>query len=382
MLSNLAYCQPFIKQFKPEDQGIARDLLDSLVVIPTSRVINDITYQLEIIMERYDSVAIYPIRELLQNEISYFDDNDDRIVPYLQHGTEPLGSEAFISNIITNLSRAYKRKIVLQGQQSPPISLLRSKKCKAIILVDDMIGSGKRTSDFIEAFYHHRTIKSWVSGHKLDLHVVSFMGSKQGLEYLKYWEKKARVKISNLATCPTFYDVPNSGAMLKLCSDYANNAERMSLGFKNTAARVVFTHSAPNNLPAIFYRNAFNYTAASMSKRGATNTWNALFPARSVPVQFRVSLESVDEQQIPTSVRCKQFLALVNSGFTNSNDMHHILNWSYSAYQEVLHLMVGMDLLALDSSTIMITERGSKELSRWQRDNYHIEFNRKNYYPT
>lgn len=382
MLSNLAYCQPFIKQFKPEDQEIARDLLDSLVVIPTSRVINDITYQLEIIMERYDSVAIYPIRELLQNEVSYFDDNDDSIVPSLQHGTEPLGSEAFISNIITNLSRAYKRKIILQGQQSPPLSLLRSKKCKAIILVDDMIGSGKRTSDFIEAVYHNRTIKSWISGHKLDLHVVSFMGSEQGLKYLKFWEKKARVKISNLATCPTFYDLPNSVAMLKLCSDYANNAERMPLGFKDTAVRVVFTHSAPNNLPAIFYRNAFKYTAASTFKKGVTKTWNALFPARSIPVQFRVSLESVDEQQIPTSLRFKQFLAVINDGFTNPNDMHLILNWSYSVYQEVLYLMVDMDLLAFDSSTIMITERGLKELSRWQRNNYNVEFNKKNYYPT
>lgn len=382
MLSNLAYCQPFIKQFKVKDQEVARDLLDSLVVIPTSRVINDITCQLEIIMERYDSVAIYPIRELLQNEVSYFDDNDDRIVPFLQHGTEPLGSEAFISNIIANLSRAYKKKVILQGQQSPPISLLRSKKCKAIILVDDMIGSGKRTSDFIEAVYHHRTIKSWVSGHKLNLHVVSFMGSEQGLKYLKYWEKKARVEISNLATCPTFYDVPNSVAMLQLCSDYANNTERMPLGFKDTAVRVVFTHSAPNNLPAIFYRNTFKYTAASMSKRGVTKTWNALFPARSIPVQFRVSLESIDEQQIPTSVRFKQFLAVINDGFTNSNDMHLILNWSYSVYQEVLHLMIDMKLLTLDVSTIMITERGLKELSRWQESNYNVEFNEKNYYPT
>lgn len=382
MLSNLAYCQPFIKQFKPEDQGIARELLDSLVVIPTSRVINDITYQLEIIMECYDSVAIYPIRELVQNEVSYFDDNDDSIVPSLQHGTEPLGSEAFISNIITNLSRANRRKIILQGQQSPPLSLLRSKKCKAIILVDDMIGSGKRTSDFIEAVYHHSTIKSWVSGRKLDLHVVSFMGSEQGLEYLKYWEKKARVKINNLAICPTFYDIPDSVAMLKLCSDYANNVERMPLGFKNTAVRVVFTHSAPNNLPAIFYRNALEYTAASVSKRGVTKMWNALFPARSIPVQFRVSLDNVDEQQIPTSVRFKQFLAVINNGFTNPNDVHLILHWPYSLCQEVLHLMVAMDLLVIDSSTIMITERGSKELFRWQRNNYQVEFNKKNYYPT
>ncbi|MEZ9004903.1 hypothetical protein AB6E26_19685 [Vibrio splendidus] len=381
MLSNLAYCQSFIKQFKSEDQGLARDLLDSLVVIPTSRVINDITYQLEIIMEHYDSVAIYPIRELVQNEVSYFDDNDDNIVPSLQHGSEPLGSEAFISNIITNLSRGYKRKIILQGQQSPPLSLLRSKKCKAIILVDDMIGSGKRTSDFIEAVYHHSTIKSWVSGHKLDLHVVSFMGSEQGLEYLKFWEKKARVKINNLATCPTFYDVPNSVDMLKLCSDYANNAERMPLGFKDTAVRVVFTHSAPNNLPAIFYRNTFKYTAASTAKRGVTTRWNALFPSRSIPVQFRVNLESVDEQQIPTSIRFKQFLAVINDGFTNPNDVHLILNWSYSVCQEVLHLMVDMDLLAIDSSTIMMTERGLKEVSRWQRGNYHVEFNKKNYYP-
>lgn len=382
MLSNLAYCQPFIKQFKPEDQGLARDLLDSLIVIPTSRVINDITYQLEIIMADYDSVAIYPIRELVMNEVSYFDDNDDNVVPSLQHGSEPLGSEAFISNIITNLSRAYKRKVILQGQQSPSLSLLRSKKCQAIILVDDMIGSGQRTSDFIEAVYHHRSIKSWVSGHKLDLHVVSFMASEQGLQFLKYWEKKARVKINSLATCPTFYDVPNSVAMLKLCSDYANNTERMPLGFKDTAVRVVFTHSAPNNLPAIFYRNTFKYKAASTAKRGVTKVWNALFPTRSIPVQFRVNLENVDEQQIPTSVRFKQFLAVINDGFTNPNDVHLILNWSYSVCQEVLNLMVDMDLLAIDSSTITITERGLKELSRWQRNNYPIVFNHKNYYPT
>ncbi|MCG9774657.1 hypothetical protein L1D49_15325, partial [Vibrio diabolicus] len=96
MLSNMTYCQSFIKQFKTEDQGLARDLLDSLVVIPTSRVINDLSYQLEQIMVQYDSVAIYPIRELLIGETSYFDVADDNIVPLLQQGSEPLGSEAFV----------------------------------------------------------------------------------------------------------------------------------------------------------------------------------------------------------------------------------------------------------------------------------------------
>ncbi|EGQ9060144.1 hypothetical protein GA057_24270 [Vibrio parahaemolyticus] len=381
MLSNMTYCQSFIKQFKTEDQGLARDLLDSLVVIPTSRVINDLSYQLEQIMMQYDSVAIYPIRELLNGETSYFDKEDDNIVPLLQQGSEPLGSEAFVSNIITNLSRAFKRKVILQQQLSPSLSLLRTKKCQAILLVDDMIGSGKRTSDFIKAVYNHKTIKSWVSGRKLDIHVVSFMGSEQGLDYLEFWEKKARVKIHNLAACPTFYDLPNHQALLRLCEDYAHDKELMPLGFKKTAVRVVFTHSAPNNLPAILYRNTFKYKAASTSKRGVTKVWKALFPARSIPVQFRVNLEHIDEQQIPTSARFKQFLGAVNDGFTNANDIHLILNWSYSVCQEVLNLMIDMELLIVDSSEIAITKRGKKELLRWKMDNYHIEFNYKNYYP-
>ncbi|WP_305811141.1 phosphoribosyltransferase-like protein [Photobacterium leiognathi] len=202
MLSNMTYCQSFIKQFKTEDQGLARDLLDSLVVIPTSRVINDLSYQVEQIMMQYDSVAIYPIRELLNGETSYFDKEDDNIVPLLQQGCEPLGSEAFVSNIITNLSRAFKRKVILQQQLSPSLSLLRTKKWQAILLVDDMIGSGKRTSDFIKAVYNHKTIKSWVSGRKLDIHVVSFMGSEQGLDYLEFWKKKLESKFTILRHAP------------------------------------------------------------------------------------------------------------------------------------------------------------------------------------
>lgn len=70
-------------------------------MIPTNRVINDITSKIETIMLHYDSIAIYPIRELLKDEVSYFDEQDDKVVPLLQQGTEPLGSEAFISNIVS-----------------------------------------------------------------------------------------------------------------------------------------------------------------------------------------------------------------------------------------------------------------------------------------
>ncbi|EOD6302063.1 hypothetical protein ACJZSO_000509 [Proteus mirabilis] len=381
MLSNLIYCQPFIKQFKIEDQGVVRDLLDSLIVIPTNRVINDITSKIETIMLHYDSIAIYPIRELLKDEVSYFDEQDDKVVPLLQQGTEPLGSEAFISNIITNLSRNFKNKIILQGSHSPPLSLLREKRCQAILLVDDMIGSGKRTSSFIEAIYHHKTIKSWVSGRKLDIQVVSFMGSKQGLQHLTFWEKKARVKIHNLMTCPTFYDLPNHRGLLKLCDDYAHNNERIPLGFENTAVRVVFTHSAPNNLPAILHRNNFKYKAKSVDKRGVTKVWKALFPARSIPIQFKINLEYIDKQKVPTSVRFKQLLSVVNDGFTNANDIHLVLNWSYSSCQEMLNLMNNMKLLTINSSKICLTDRGKKEFTRWKLKDYHIEFNGNNYYP-
>ena len=240
MLSNNPHVKFWIDQFNFEDRQVAKDLLDELEYIPTVKLLSEIEAELIEIINNTDKVAIIPVRELFSDDECYFPKNLNEINSYLNdqslkidsksinaikgkstgvgitqkdidgfnpillHPTKQPGSEALIANLITQLKRRYPRKIVTGGRDiNPSIIDLRRERCNKLILVDDVIGSGQRMTDFILSLVKNKTINSWVSGNKIELIIICYMKSTKASKKLS--KIKQKIVINSIEKFPTFY---------------------------------------------------------------------------------------------------------------------------------------------------------------------------------
>jgi hypothetical protein len=391
LLSNIPATQDWLSQFLPQDQLVACNLLDELIYIPTDHVVSDLKGAVELILEQYESAAIYPIRELFSEDESYFSLTDATVPPTMQHGQAVQGSEAFVSNLITRLNRSSKAKVILEGvgigkykiQASPSISTIRDKKIKTLILIDDLIGSGDRTRDFLEAVYKHPSIRSWVSGKYLKIIVVAFMATNQGQKCVEKWcKKEIKATLLVINECPTFHNLPNTEAIFDLCIRYANNKERIPLGYDNTAVRVIFGHSAPNNIPAILHRKVDNYKAKSTTLRGRLSSWTPLFPSRDVPEQLKAQIMTKKKTlTIKASIRLL-LNKLEQATSLGKDKLFQTLKWPVADWEHYVALCLKLNMITENGDQLKITEQGRVELKVLNRMKYTIEFNNKNYYPS
>ncbi|HAX4856188.1 TPA: hypothetical protein JZF87_004408, partial [Escherichia coli] len=130
MISNTQAVQHWLKQFSKPHRNIAKSLLDSLIYIKTSTVINDLKEELAQNIG-VNVVSILPIRELSPNE-NVYDLLNKSIPPVVQVSLEPLGSEAFISNLYTQLNRRNNQYFPL------PQTNISGRKVSASISLDEM----------------------------------------------------------------------------------------------------------------------------------------------------------------------------------------------------------------------------------------------------
>jgi hypothetical protein len=108
-------------------------------------------------------------------------------------GSVEVGSEGDVAYLIRRLSKQTRRE--LSGFIAhPSLDKLRQKKCRDVFLVDDLIGSGDRTSKFIPGFCRHPTIASWLSGGFLRISVIAFAATRWGL----LRARKARPRVSSI----------------------------------------------------------------------------------------------------------------------------------------------------------------------------------------
>ncbi|WP_335480187.1 hypothetical protein, partial [Pectobacterium carotovorum] len=276
--------QHWLKQFSKTHRVIAESLLNGLVYIKSSSLIMDLK---EVILENENNekVSILPIRELDDNE-QIFDLENKAIPPQLQNSNQPLGSEAFISNLYTQLNRKNKIYFPLSrikiGKKSIYVSNsldeMQKSSISKLILIDDLIGSGDRTKTYLDRLYNHPTIKSWLSFGTLKIEVLAYMATLQGeTEVRKYIEKKKGINLNILYLAPTINKLKNVDDIKLLCESYCDEGERYPLGYGHSAVSVVFSHSAPNNIPSILYRSKIKY---SPRVKGITklSKWDALFP--------------------------------------------------------------------------------------------------------
>ncbi len=388
-ISSIPSTQNWLNQFLKEDRKTAESLLDQLVFVNTDEVILSLGTCISDLIKNYKKVAIFPVRELIKvadsNKESYFPLDDDNLGPTIQPSNASLGSEAFVSNLITQLGRRNKEKVISPEGNGmiPTINNLRIERVNSLIVVDDLIGSGNRTKEFIESIYLHPTIKSWLSGKLIKIHIVSYMGSAKGSMLLQGWcNRHPRSSLNVLNQCPML-DI-NNIKIIDLCKRYADEKEEFPIGYGDDPVKVVFSHSAPNNLPAILYRNKSNLIPKEGALRAKIKNWKALFPRRALIEALKVELAEI---KIMYSVvrMLKELLYIVKS---HPNNNINYINDIFSGTDSQLNLCKnrGIDFGWLSESNLKLslTENGEKEFNFLNNNNQLkvIANNEDNYYPS
>lgn len=384
-ISAIPSAQKWLSQFLPQDKPIAEKLLNQLVYIPTEDVVSALGGRMSDLIGEYDKVAIFPVRELIETEESYFKLDDNDSVPVVQPSDITLGSEAFVSNLVTQLSRRNRDKIISpEGNTlNPTINNLKSEKVDSLILVDDLIGSGNRTKEFLEAIYRHPTIKSWLSGKHIEIHVLSYMASKQGEAVVEQWCKKhQKTTLHVLNKCPMLNK--NDEAIIELCKRYVDKNEKLPIGYGNNPVRVVFSHSAPNNLPAILFRDRTKLKSKDVSLRPYVKYWKALFPRRALVEALKTELsEAKPVSSIQQQLKELLYIVSSNPGI-NVNSLNEHFSGTGGQRNLCKDRCLGFGWLRENDFQLFLTENGEQELIFINKNNNLkvIANNENNYYPS
>ena len=153
---------------------------------------------------------------------------------------------------------------------------MRKRQCRRILAIDDLIGSGHRTRQFLDAIWLDRTIRSWWSLGYASLRAIAFSSTRHGMRHVARAPYTPAVVVDR--TCPTYPELPwprhKRDAISTLCKSYGKytSKPRMALGYSRTMAAMIFEHGCPNNTPAILW--------AGPAKN---HTWQPLFPQRTIP---------------------------------------------------------------------------------------------------
>lgn len=200
--------------------------------------------------------------------------------------------------MIRSLQRAYPNKII----SHPDLEDIRALRPRAIVLIDDFIGSGKRSLDFINSMWICKTMKSWISLKYLNITVLTYSGTYPGLVSIQLHPAHPKVIVDRY--CPSLSDLPWSSPVFQdvknLCERYGHriNQKRFALGFRKSMGTMVFEHGCPNNAPAILWYDEPGIWNALFPMKTVTATEKAFFPSEIEPPPAEEILTEIGEKKL------------------------------------------------------------------------------------
>jgi hypothetical protein len=299
----------WLEQFDLRDQNMAIAIANNLVLISHIEFERNLLQTLEEVASGVEGcIGFFAIRELKKEEstagkfgsalpfYSQVASQDGKSVNPLSSSSDQ-GSEARVAHVIRQFCKSNPGRYF----NHPTLNILRSKKCDAIVFVDDFIGSGRRVRDFLDSFWPEPSVVSWLSGKQIYFQVVAYSGIDTGIELVRRHLSKPRVKIHRDA--PTFNNIfwsktkkQSAEALFTKYGRIANEKRgKMWWGYEEGKAAIIFEHGCPNNTPAILWEPGFK-----------GNSWRGLFPNRTISSQvasvFPPEIVSGDPIQILVSV--------------------------------------------------------------------------------
>lgn len=311
----------WLNQFEPLDQEIASSLANNLTLVSHNEFERNLVYRMaEVAKTIPGPIAFFAMREMvprkpvlkgkkIQTEVyistPYYQQAqvaDDGVSVIPLGNTADIGSEGRVASII----RQFCKRDIKWYLNNPTLECLRSTKCKAIVCVDDFIGSGNRGLEFLDAFWMEKSIVSWHSYRLIDFHVIAYSGVETGIDHLRTHKSSPAVHIHRDA--PTFNSLPWSNEkkeeIFSLCEKYGKKANKkrkhMWWGYKKTMCALVFEHGCPNNVPAILVEEG-NEWIGLFPDRTIADTTLSVFPSE-IPQQANIkSLDDIGQKQLARS---------------------------------------------------------------------------------
>jgi hypothetical protein len=228
------------------------------------------------------SSALYPIREA--EDTPFFGDRRKRPSP-ISTSKPDVGSEFIATHLIKRIC----------GQNSgvaydhPSISTLKRFRIRRIILLDDIIGSGKRAVDFIKWLLGDSSIKSAISCSDYQVVIVTYAATSTGISKIMSDVKiSRRRRTTDVIKVVSVQKIDEEAAVswgsrinefTTLAKRYANiHNIRFPLGYRDCFSNLVFQHGCPNNCPGLLY--------------SASSSWIPLFFGRTIPVPMHWRFQS------------------------------------------------------------------------------------------
>lgn len=407
----------WLRQFNPRDQKLAANLLEVFCFVSRDEFASGLKQQvLDQAQCINGPIALYAERELrcrLGVPHRLFKESRCKVKRAYGVGPQPVkstrdyqqevGSEGIVAQLITDLCRQQPKKFL----NHPGPNEIRKTLARAFWVVSDLVGSGKRTYDYLSAAWKTRSVRSWRSGGFLRFGVIAYAMTQSGQSRIE--RHPCKPFTSCVQPCPTIFSAfsgPTVDVYVNLCRRYDpvstkpgtfNNNE--FLGYGGVGALIAFAHGAPNNSPSIFHKTS-----------KAAHGWIPLFPARvtsGLPLTvFGRSLraetisarlnalgnkalaKSPAARNAPIDVR-KRYLVLAALSRGQRGDFTLAIKTGLSTF-EVKHVCNELERFGWISPRRVLTDTGLGELrylrrtveKRRQRTGANAEVEKKYYYPT
>lgn len=344
----------WLENFSLSRRDTARLLIDALELVSETDLRRElIAATLDLLPRLAGPVAAFPAREVPPHESAHA---EGRTGGYqlLEPGLP--GSEAVLANILTGVLREGGATVgLLDGHD---LESLRAHKVRTVLLIDDFSGSGNQLIKFHKALRRHKTIRSWVSYHLIDFHVLAYATTDKAAKLLR--RRFGDEKVHIIRACPTFEGAgwtPEQRAEVEtLCRNSAGRRNKnWALGYRDSRALIAFEHTAPNNLPYILWKVATG--------------WNSLFKYKGVPNDLlRLFTMRPDPAREPLvgsagAERLGQTIDLLGRRVFGAGNIAEVLRVSIAEAERLLRLA---EDLGLTNARYRLTDAGRAELKRWR----------------
>ena len=256
----------WLVQFSVLDQEIGRQMLRSLRLVSHREFVTGISHEVTKLLDDLngETVALFDVKETPRGE-----DVTTQGEKEIPSRRVPGSSADCVRYMNENFSRVYEKRV----QAHPTLGWMRSERIKNVVLIDDLIGSGKQISDYLRKEME-RSLKSWISYKWTKLWIVAYGGLDFGVQAVLrngYGLTKDRIRLVTPAQHRSqFLTLP----MQEFCKRNARltRYRNRPLGFGNGGVATIFEHSCPNNAPAILWSRRRKY--------------NPLFPNQGIPPEL------------------------------------------------------------------------------------------------
>lgn len=264
--------QSWLRQFHNQDVHTAELLLKSLYFVSSEYLSLHLKLMIsDILASATGKISLYVSREVeidaSKKKIPFFP--SDTVSPAAFPASTAPGSEGGLAHLCRDIAKGSKGKILFQ----PSIEQMKLKKCKALVIVDDIAGSGKRLCEFARWIRGNKSVRSWTSYKKATIVAVSYAATQRGQARIRRSSLIEELHFAqNVVSGRTWWTDEQRRQIVDLCKKYAPFTSRkdLPLGYKDTFSLILFSHNCPNNTPAILWA-------------GKKNSWEPLFPNRTRP---------------------------------------------------------------------------------------------------